>query len=113
MNPNSQDEPTQPQKVDPYEEILFSGYTNAEITEMKALMENWDKATYITLANSIVNHADRHDFTNNYLKYLRKANNFNKKGARRTILSDGADRWNKGNEFIIKRNGKIVSYGEN
>jgi len=80
---------------------------------MKTLMENWDKATYPTLANSIVNHADRHDFNNNYLKYLRKANNFHKKGARRTILSDGAHRWNKGNEFIIKRNGKIVSSGEN
>ncbi|MBD2206259.1 hypothetical protein H6G33_19220 [Calothrix sp. FACHB-1219] len=113
MNPNNQDEPTQPQKIDPYEEILFSGYKDAEIAEMKTLMVNWDKSTYPTLAHSIVNHADRHDFTNNYLKYLRKANNFNKKGARKKILSDGAERWNKGNEFIIERNGKIVSYGEN
>jgi hypothetical protein len=40
MNLNNQDEPTQPQKIDPYEEILFSGYTDAEITEMKMLMEN-------------------------------------------------------------------------
>ncbi|KAB8315781.1 hypothetical protein SD81_031015 [Tolypothrix campylonemoides VB511288] len=113
MNLNNQDEPTQPQKIDPYEEILFSGYTDAEIAEMRTLMENWDKATYPTLANSVVNHADRHDFANNYLKYLRKANNFNKKGARKKILSDGAIRWNKGNEFIIERNSKIVSYGEN
>ncbi|MDZ7960723.1 MAG: hypothetical protein RMY34_23050 [Aulosira sp. DedQUE10] len=111
MNPNSQDEPSQPQKVDPYEEILFSRYTEAEIAEMKTLMENWDKATYPTLANSIVNHANRYDFKNNYLKYLRKANNFTKKGARKTILRDGANRWNKGNEFIIERNGKIISYG--
>ncbi|MBW4687075.1 MAG: hypothetical protein KME40_18695 [Komarekiella atlantica HA4396-MV6] len=87
MNPNSQDEPTQPQKVDPYEEILFSGYIDTEIAEMKTLMENWDKATYPTLANSIVNHADRHDFNNSYLKYLRKANNFTKKALERQYLA--------------------------
>ncbi|MGH7998689.1 MAG: hypothetical protein ACREPR_04465 [Brasilonema sp.] len=113
MNPNNQKDSSQSQRVDPYEEILFRDYAEAEIAEMKSLMENWDKATYTTLANSIVDHADRHDFTGNYLKYLRKANNFNKKGARKKTLPDGALRWNKGNEFLIERNGKIVSYGEN
>lgn len=49
-------------------------------------MEKWDKATYPTLANSIVAHADRHNFKGNYLKYLRKAANFNKKGARKKTL---------------------------
>jgi hypothetical protein len=113
MNPNNQGESAQSQPTDPHEEILFTGYTEDEIVEIKILMKNWDKASYFTLANSIVDHADRHDFENNYLKYLRKANNFNKKGARKKILSDGAVRWNKGNEFLIERNGKIVSYGEN
>ncbi|HLP90026.1 MAG TPA: hypothetical protein VK184_15725 [Nostocaceae cyanobacterium] len=101
------------QQPDPYEKILFEGYTDIEIAEIKNLMEKWDKASYPTLANSIIDHADRHGFTGNYLKYLRKAANFNEKGARKKLLPNGADRWNKGNEFIIERNGKIVSYGEN
>jgi hypothetical protein len=29
------------------------------------------------------------------------------------ILSDGSIRWHKGIEYLIERNGKIVSYGEN
>ncbi|WP_263973516.1 hypothetical protein [Atlanticothrix silvestris] len=41
MNPNNQDESNQPQQVDPYEETLFSGYTDVEIAEMKMLMENY------------------------------------------------------------------------
>ena len=93
-----------------YEEILYKGYTEIEI---KQLMENWEKATYPSLANSIVDHADRHNFRGNYLKYLRKADNFNKKRAKRKILPNSTYRWNKGNEFIIERNGKIISYGEN
>lgn len=113
MNHDNQGESTQTQPTDTYEEILFKGYTEAEVAEIKILMENWDKATYATLANSIVDHADRHDFEDNYLKYLRKAKNFNKKGARKKILSDGAVRWNKSDEFLIERNGKIVSYGQN
>lgn len=113
MNPNNQGKSAQPPPTDPYEQILFTGYTEDEIAEIKILMENWDKATYSTLALSIVDHADRHDFEQNYLKYLRKAKNFNKKGAHKKILSDSAVRWNKGNEFLIERNGKIVSYGEN
>lgn len=84
-----------------YEDILFQGYTDVEIAEIKSLMEKWDKASYPTLANSIVDHADRHGFTGDYLKYLRKANNFNKKGAKKKILPDDTFRWNKSNEFII------------
>jgi glutathione peroxidase-family protein len=96
---------------DIYEQILFNGYTESEIAEIKTLMESWDKATYPTLAKSIVNDADRHGFTGDYLKYLRNANNFRKKGARKTVIPYGSSRWNKGLEFIIERNGKIVSYG--
>ena len=44
---------------------------------------------------------------------LRKAANFKKKGARKKLLPDGAIRWNKGAEFLIERDGKIVTYGEN
>ncbi|HEY9847876.1 MAG TPA: hypothetical protein V6D28_00330 [Leptolyngbyaceae cyanobacterium] len=113
MNPDNHDEIDRSEKTDPYEQILFERYTDAEIAEIKAIIEKWDKATYPTVANSIVDHADRHGFTGNYLKYLRKANNFNKKGARKKLLPNGALRWNKGIEFIIERDGKIISYGEN
>jgi hypothetical protein len=99
--------------MDFYEKILFSGYTEAEIAEIKRLMQRWDQATYPSLANSIVDHAQRHNFEGNYLTYLRKADNFSKKGAKKKILLNGAIRWNKGNQFIIERKGKIISYGEN
>lgn len=37
-----------------------------------------------------------------------------KKGAKKTILDDGATRWNRKNgEFLIERGGKIVTYGVN
>lgn len=96
-----------------YEAIIFQGYTETEIKEIKRLMSNWAQATYPSLAHSIVDHGNRHNFEHNYLKYLRKADNFNKKGAKRKILLKGAIRWNKGNEFIIERDGKIISYGIN
>jgi hypothetical protein len=102
-----------PQPLDPYEAILFDRYTEAETTEIQTLMANWDRATYPTLAASIVKHAQKHSFAEDYLRYLRKAANFNKKGARRKQLPDGATRWNKGQEFLIERNGKIITYGEN
>lgn len=96
-----------------YEATLFSGYTDAEIEEMRSLMQAWTVATYTSVAHSIVDHAERHGFQDNYLRYLRKAKNFSKKGANRKSLSDASTRWHKGSEFLIERDGKIVSYGEN
>ncbi|NEO16981.1 MULTISPECIES: hypothetical protein [unclassified Moorena] len=111
MNPNNPDQPHQLDRSDPYQQILFAGYTEQEIAEIETLIQTWDKATYPTLANSIVDHADRHGFKGNYLKYLKKAANFNKKGSRKTQLPNGALRWNKGTEFLIERDNKIISYG--
>ena len=99
--------------MDPYADLLYSNYTDNEIAEMQRLMESWDKATYPTLATSIVKHAKKHGFEGDYLRYLRKASNFNKRGAKTKYLPDGATRWNKGYEFLIERDGKIVTYGEN
>lgn len=96
-----------------YETTLFSGYTDAEIEEMRSLMQSWNIATYTSIAHSIVDHAERHGFQGDYLRYLRKARSFNKKGARRKVLSDASIRWHKGFEFLIERDDKIVSYGEN
>ncbi|MBN8560297.1 MAG: hypothetical protein J0L70_07235 [Leptolyngbya sp. UWPOB_LEPTO1] len=99
--------------LDPYEQLLFATYTEAEALEIEALLADWDQATYETLAHSIVDHAERHGYSGNYLRYLRKAKNFNKKSAKQKTLADGAIRWNKGFEFLIERSGKIISYGEN
>jgi hypothetical protein len=99
--------------TDPYESFIFQTYTEDEIQEIQTLMIEWDDATYPSIAYSIFDHAERHGFSTNYLKYLRKAHNFNRKRARQKILSDGTIRWHEGIEFLIERNGKIVSYGEN
>ena len=99
--------------TDPYEQTLYELYSEVEIAEIKMLMQSWDCATYPTLATSVVKHALKHGFTGEYLRYLRKANNFSKKGARKKQLPDGAVRWNRGKEFLIERGGKIITYGEN
>ena len=96
-----------------YANELYLDYTEAEIAEMQTLLADWSQATYPTLATSIVKQAKKHGFTEEYLGYLRKTSNFNKKGARQKRLPDGAIRWNKGSEFLIERDGKIVTYGEN
>jgi hypothetical protein len=92
---------------------FLEGCTEEEISEIQALMDSWDQATYPTLATSIEKHAEKHSFPGEYLRYLRKAANLKKKGARKKLLADGAIRWNKGAEFLIERNGKTVTYGEN
>jgi hypothetical protein len=99
--------------TDPYALLLFQGYTESEIAEIQAFMTEWDRASYTSIAHSVVDHAERHGFRPDYLKYLRKAHNFNRKRAKQRVLSDGSVRWNKGIEFLIERNGKIISYGEN
>lgn len=82
--------------------------------ELKSLMGMWGKGTYRSVAESIRDHAFRKGFGKDVLKYMRKAKNFNYKGATKKVLSDGAVRWTrKSGEYIIKRDGKIVSYGFN
>ena len=82
------------------------------LKEYKKLLSQWDKASFDSLSKSIRYHSKKHGFGDDYVKYLRKASNFNKKGAKKVILPDGAIRWNRNNgEFLIERKGKIVSYG--
>jgi hypothetical protein len=99
--------------ADPYETLLFQNYTEAEIQEIRDLMDEWAAASYTSIAHSIFDHADRHGFQSDPLRYLRKAHRFNRKRAQKKPLSDGSTRWHKGIEFLIERDGKIVSYGEN
>jgi hypothetical protein len=80
--------------------------------EAERLLSQWDASTFDTLADSLRYHAQKHGFGDDMAKYLRKASNFNKKGARKRLLEDGATRWTReSGEFLIERNGKIVSYG--
>jgi hypothetical protein len=81
-------------------------------------MTSWDASTYTSVAASIVDHALRKGF--DPLRYLRKAHNFNKKGATRVpktgYRSDGSAVYRKGNEYLIVRSDafgseRIVTYG--
>ncbi len=82
------------------------------LSEAKTLMKLWGKGSFRNRAESIRYHVNKHG-GGDYVKYLRKAANFNFKGARSTgIRDDGTIRfWRKSGEFIIMDNGKIVSYG--
>jgi RHS repeat-associated protein len=82
------------------------------LTEAKQLMGKWDKGNHERLSESLRYHANKWG-GGDIVKYLRKAANFNKKGASKKFLDDGAIRYKrKDGEFIIERNGKIVSYGK-
>jgi len=91
---------------------LASGvFRGAKLGELKKLIGRWDRGNHITLRDSLKYHLRQHG-NGDLLKYLRQAENFNKKGATRTPVENGAFRWNrKDGSFIIERDGKIVSYG--
>ncbi|ARV60598.1 hypothetical protein BZZ01_20005 [Nostocales cyanobacterium HT-58-2] len=106
--------------ADPFFAQLCEGYTEAEVAEIQQYMAEWDASTYISVAQTIVDHASRKEF--DPLKYLRKAHNFNKKRAARIPKSgyrqDGSAVYRKGNEYLIVRPDKlgiekIVTYGLN
>ncbi|WP_016952241.1 hypothetical protein [Anabaena sp. PCC 7108] len=105
---------------DPFLIQLLEGYTLTEVAEMEKYMTEWDAATYSSVAQSILDHAARKDI--DPLKYLRKAHNFNKKGAIRVpktgYRGDSSAVYRKGNEYLIIRpdkygSEKIVTYGVN
>ncbi|MEH2325301.1 MAG: hypothetical protein V7K32_17415 [Nostoc sp.] len=83
-------------------------------------MKQWDIATYTSVAQSILDHAARKRIEP--LKYLRKAHNFNKKGAIRVpktgYRGDSSAVYRKNNEYLIVRpdeygTEKIITYGVN
>jgi hypothetical protein len=99
---------------------LCEGYTEAEIAEISEYLEAWAPGTYATVAQSVLDHANRKGFEP--LRYLRKAHNFSKRGAIRVpksgARSDSSVVYRKGNEFLIVRLDaygveKIVTYGIN
>ncbi|ETW95594.1 MAG: hypothetical protein ETSY1_29970, partial [Candidatus Entotheonella factor] len=89
-----------------------SQLAGVSLKEAKQLLSRWDKSSYRTLSKSIRDHAHRHGFGDDIPKYLRKAANFNKKGANKKVRADGSVRYRRPNgEFLIERDGKIVTYG--
>ncbi|MGL5839781.1 MAG: hypothetical protein ACRCY3_14915 [Sphingorhabdus sp.] len=87
-------------------------FKNVKLSEAKRLIGLWSKGNHSSLKASLEYHVGKHG-SGDLTKYLRKAENFNYKGATKSELENGATRWNRKNgEFIIKdENGKIVSYG--
>lgn len=106
--------------TDPYWDELTEGYTDVEISELKQYLLEWEAGTYDSVVHRVIKHAARKRF--DWLRYLRKASNFNKKGAKRApkleYRPDGTVAYRKGNEFLIVRPDqqgieKIVTYGIN
>ncbi|MDB9449986.1 hypothetical protein [Dolichospermum circinale] len=106
--------------LDPFLIQLLEGYTLTEVAEIEKYMTEWDAATYSSVAQSILDHAARKQ--TDPLKYLRKAYNFNKRGAVRVpktgYRGDSSAVYRKGNEYLIVRpdkygSEKIVTYGVN
>jgi hypothetical protein len=106
--------------IDPFLAQLCEGYTETEVAEIEQYIAEWDASTYISVTQSILDHASRKQF--DPLRYLRKAHNFNKKGAVRVPKTgyrrDGSAVYRKGNEYLIVRPDrfgveKIVTYGVN
>jgi hypothetical protein len=58
---------------------LCQNYTEEEITEIKTYLSEWSAASYLSIANNILDHAQRKQI--DPLKLLRKAHNFNLKRA--------------------------------
>lgn len=106
--------------TDPYLTQILDRYNDFEAIEIREYLGDWDAGTYGSIAQSVLDHADRKGFT--VLKYLRKAHNFNQKGSFRVPYSgyrqDGSAVYRKGNEYSIVRPDrygveKIVTYGSN
>jgi hypothetical protein len=106
--------------TDPYLDELCRGYTDAEIVEIQQYLAEWEAGTYESVAQSVIHHAQRKGFSS--LKYLRKAHNFSKRGAKRVPKSgyrlDDSCVYRKEDEFLIVRPDqygveKIVTYGIN
>ncbi len=90
---------------DPFLQQLLEGYMVTEIKEIQQYINDWDAATYNSISQNILDHSVRKEIEP--LKYLRKANNFSKKGASRIpktgYRGDGSAVYRKGNRHLRKR----------
>lgn len=106
--------------TDPSLRELLQDYTDAESSELQQYLSKWEAGTYNGVVQSVIHHSERKEF--DLLRYLRKAHNFSKKGAKRVpksgYRSDGSAVYRKENEFLIVRPDqygveKTVTYGIN
>jgi len=80
------------------------------LREAKQLLAMWGKGSFDTIAASVRYHAARHG-AGDVWTYLRQAANFNRRGAH-VVTREGSTLYRrKSGEFLIEREGKIVSYG--
>lgn len=105
---------------DPFFLQLCNGLSDSEIVEVRQYLEEWMVGSYISVAHSVVDHALRKGM--NPLRYLRRAHNFSRRGAKRIPKSgyraDGSAIYRKGSEYLIVRldsSGveRIATYGIN
>ena len=47
--------------VDPYLEQLFEDYSNTEVIELHQYLSEWDRGTYRTVAQSVLDHSQEKD----------------------------------------------------
>ncbi|HBY75536.1 MAG TPA: hypothetical protein DEG47_00640 [Cyanobacteria bacterium UBA11148] len=102
-----------------YERQLFEGRSQAEIDEMRELMELWSSANFPDVAASILHHFRKKGYTD-ALEYLRDAANFDKSRAtrfpRQGFRDDDTVKWeikDTGEYLIEDTEGKIRTYGFN
>lgn len=81
------------------------------IEEEAALYAKWDRGTFPTVEESVSYHHLKHGGGMNLREYLRNAAAFNRAGARRTLSRDAEKFSTEKDEFLIEKQGKIVSYG--
>lgn len=82
-------------------------------TEAKRLIRRWGRGTFPSRSLNIKYHAAKRG-DGDIWRYLRRAYNFNKKGATATVQSGDTVRYErKSGEFLIERDGLIVTYGRN
>ena len=97
------------------DKLLSVAKNKPQAEEIERLHQNWGvgkpEQPFDNPAHCIIWHADKHG-GGEILRYLRKANQFSKRGAKMKLVY-GAKRWRRKNgEFLIERDGKIVSYGK-
>ena len=105
---------------DPFFLQLCGDLSDSEIVEVRQYLEEWAAGSYTSAAHSAIDHALRKGI--HPLRYLRKAHNFSRRGAKRVPKSgyraDGSAVYRKGSEYLIVRldsSGveRIVTYGLN
>jgi hypothetical protein len=85
-----------------------------KLTEAKRLIGRWGKGSFKKRKLNIKSHVVTRGSLDTW-RYLRKAYNFNKTGASSSgVRFDGSIFYKRQNgEFLIERDGKIVTYGQN